>query len=334
MCMVAHARMDYGQRALGKAAAASCRTQEELQSSACHSEPSLGDESQHRSQETSSLVIDPAHAWVSPSSNADVRITGQKRSRDDEPQSVVEGSTATANKRSRAAGRRVQFASESRMKLIPRISDLLAESAAADAAALPGDDSMETEELDVLLCGVVEEGSVSSFEIPTTDDDDELMVKTKDVDGPSPENVATQALVAGLVERKLRNASSIVDALRATIKKAQQPLTPTLEDQPAGACDDAQPGAKPHGPSFPANSRARSEQEVFELVVSRMQLLIERIESRGRATLLPSTATIGPPFVPALKFLQRAIRSCAPRLPASSSLAPSPLAPSPALVAV
>mmetsp|Transcript_15002 Transcript_15002/g.35555 ORF Transcript_15002/g.35555 Transcript_15002/m.35555 type:complete len:327 (-) Transcript_15002:208-1188(-) len=326
MCMVAHARMDYGQRALGKAAAASCRTQEELQSSACHNEPSLGDESQHRSQETSSLVIDPAHAWVSPSSNADVRITGQKRSRDDEPQSVVEGSTA--NKRSRAAGRRVQFAEESKMKLIPRLSELLAEAEAADAAAEAAaalSDSMDTEEVEVLLFGVVEDGAVSCVEVPRKDED-EMVVKTKEDDGPSTENVATQALVVGLIERKLSGASAVVDALRSTIRKTE-PKT-DLEDQPAGVCDDAQAGDEPNGPpSSPKNSRARSEQEVFELVVSRMQLLIDRIESRGRATLLPSTAQIGPPFVPALKFLQRAIRSCGPRLA-------SPLAHSPAMVPV
>jgi len=320
MCMVAHARMDYGQRALGKAAAASCRTQEELQSSACHSEASRTDESQHRSQGTSAVVGDSIH-W----SQTDLNSTGQKRSRDDEPQTMVAG---PASKRFRVAGRRVQFAEESKMKLIPRLSELLAEAEAADAAAEAAaalSDSMDTEEVEVLLFGVVEDGAVSCVEVPRKDED-EMVVKTKEDDGPSTENVATQALVVGLIERKLSGASAVVDALRSTIRKTE-PKT-DLEDQPAGVCDDAQAGDEPNGPpSSPKNSRARSEQEVFELVVSRMQLLIDRIESRGRATLLPSTAQIGPPFVPALKFLQRAIRSCGPRLA-------SPLAHSPAMVPV
>eukprot|EP00287_Rhodomonas_sp_CCMP768_P004572 CAMPEP_0196719156 /NCGR_PEP_ID=MMETSP1091-20130531/2215_1 /TAXON_ID=302021 /ORGANISM="Rhodomonas sp., Strain CCMP768" /LENGTH=285 /DNA_ID=CAMNT_0042060043 /DNA_START=211 /DNA_END=1068 /DNA_ORIENTATION=+ len=244
-------------------------------------------------------------------SEADLSIHGQKRDREQESQNELECGAERASKRCRIGVRRVQFAEESKMKLIPRLSEL--EMDVCDDKLAGSED----ETVEVLACGVVEDGSTTTFEVKHPE---EMFVKTKEDDGPSAENVATQALVVGLIERKLSGASAVVDHLRSTIRKKAQFFDG--DQQPAGVCDHEHNAApEPCGPPSSPCSKMSGEDEdaVFAKVVSRMQVLIDRIEARGRATLLPSTAQIGPPFVPALKFLQRAIRTCTPKQPPTSA---------------
>mmetsp|Transcript_12123 Transcript_12123/g.24152 ORF Transcript_12123/g.24152 Transcript_12123/m.24152 type:complete len:322 (+) Transcript_12123:265-1230(+) len=257
---------------------------------------------------------------------ADWNISGAKRARD-ETHSTLSGS----HKRCKLVAKRVQFAKESKMKMVPNRSDLeemeakvAVSDAASDAAAAAADETgsaqSEHEVVEILAQGGPPELTDPCAEeaVVTGSLSDEILVKTKEDDGPSTENVATQALVVGLIERTLSGAASVVDHLRSTIRKNERTLVEQMDTDVLGneLCTALQDNSVPSPPDSPPPVlqavKEVSEAEMFDLVVSRMQLLIDRIESRGRATLLPSTAQIGPPFVPALKFLQRAIR-CAPR---------------------
>ena len=53
------------------------------------------------------------------------------------------------------------------------------------------------------------------------------------------------------------------------------------------------------------------EHDVFEAVLERLQQLVEHLDRHDKVGLLPSTARLGKPFIPALKCLQGTLRLAA-----------------------
>eukprot|EP00293_Proteomonas_sulcata_P004118 CAMPEP_0184330124 /NCGR_PEP_ID=MMETSP1049-20130417/144516_1 /TAXON_ID=77928 /ORGANISM="Proteomonas sulcata, Strain CCMP704" /LENGTH=361 /DNA_ID=CAMNT_0026652537 /DNA_START=452 /DNA_END=1537 /DNA_ORIENTATION=- len=298
---------------------------------------------------------------------SDISSVGNKRRRleDADSESLAEREEQQG-KRSRRCDRRVSFAPVSRVLVVPS-----RHSAAQDASASENDSDSgsgsDSDSPEQRVPGHGREpsspppkqaaansesyfGSLEDFQghetlhaIGSDVPGSELQVKTKEEDGPSAANVATQALVVGLIQRTVNGVDSVLTTLRASMKQMNE-KTATKTEAEATKAEVAEADEQPpkESPASSADVQEESEQprantidlllnkddaadqeeeqqpdkffgelELFEMVHARMQVLIERIENHGRAALLPSTAQLGPPFVPALKFLQNAIR-CAP----------------------
>jgi hypothetical protein len=124
----------------------------------------------------------------------------------------------------------------------------------------------------------------------------EQKIVTKDGDGPSVVGLICNALVMGLVDRSISNTETALDAMRAQIlqKSAQTPADP----------------------AWPSAWTSEGEQivienDVFEAVLERLQQLVEHLDRHDKVGLLPSTARLGKPFIPALKCLQGTLRLAA-----------------------
>mmetsp|Transcript_24372 Transcript_24372/g.61441 ORF Transcript_24372/g.61441 Transcript_24372/m.61441 type:complete len:188 (+) Transcript_24372:549-1112(+) len=147
-------------------------------------------------------------------------------------------------------------------------------------------------------------------------------VETKTNDGPSLVNVMTQALIIGLVERHVRNVADVLRTLRESVvpgchddegdaenhaAPAKAPRSPSPSTSSDDASEDAEAENKHPKKRGPRRAALRPcmvlDDAVFERANAHIKVLLARILNNGRASLLPSTAQIGPPFVPALEFL-------------------------------
>ena len=142
-------------------------------------------------------------------------------------------------------------------------------------------------------------------------------IVTKDGDGPSTIGLICNALIMGLVDRRITNAATALEAMRAAItpppasathqqsssQHSSATLSPTVSD-----------GAAAHI-SLPAEGEPCGAvvigDEVFDSVVERLQQLVEHLDRYQRVGLLPSTARLGRSFIPALKCLQVTLRVAA-----------------------
>lgn len=161
-------------------------------------------------------------------------------------------------------------------------------------------------------------------------------VVTKTNDGPSLTNVMTQALIMGLVERQVRNVGDVLQTLRQCVvpecfeatagaegdELTENDVNVSSSSSKGEASDESSEETVEHQDGGRhKRSRARMMHETWHRRRARMEprmileasvfddahrhigVLLERINNNGRASLLPSTAQIGPPFVPALEFL-------------------------------
>jgi hypothetical protein len=162
------------------------------------------------------------------------------------------------------------------------------------------------------------------------DEGDDFSVETKMNDGPSLINVLTQSLIIGLVEREVRNVADVLYTLRKCVSPHCFPGAKELEQHVE---EDEAADSEGRSSSSASSSSDESVEEstetrealkksrrrrrvqvplteemildsvVFEHVREHLTKILDRINSQGCASLLPSTAQIGTPFVPALEFL-------------------------------
>ena len=122
-------------------------------------------------------------------------------------------------------------------------------------------------------------------------------IETKDGDGPSTIGLICNALIMGLVDRSITDAETALSVMRAVMKdghlnsssltcKSWSPCTTEITD----------------GDNMQISNR------IFEAVLDRLEQLVEHLVRHDRVGLLPSTARLGKPFIPALKCLQGTIR--------------------------
>ena len=141
----------------------------------------------------------------------------------------------------------------------------------------------------------------------------EQLIDTKFGDGPSTIGLICNALITGLVDRSIYDVDSAVDAMRAVLKIQVQSAA-----QASFHCADAH-ASSPAAPASPAlaegeevGSAGDSElpvgEEVIASVLERLQQLVEHLDRHDKVGLLPSTARLGKPFIPALKCLQGTLR--------------------------
>jgi len=160
------------------------------------------------------------------------------------------------------------------------------------------------------------------------DDDEEMSIETKTNDGPSLINVVTQTLIIRLVERDVRNVNDVLHALRRCVAprcfEEWDAQAAAAGDSDCSSCSSGSSSDEEDAPARRSRRRTRRarphvvpgmivEARVFEDTRKHLAKLLGRIKSHGRASLLPSTAKIGPPFVPALEFLLQSTRDAEAR---------------------
>jgi len=170
-------------------------------------------------------------------------------------------------------------------------------------------------------------------------------VETKTNDGPSLINVITQSLIIGMVERRVRNVGDVLHTLRKCVVPGSFAVEEGEENKAgdlAGGAADKQSVAHPSKSSSEASSSSSEEESggsdvenkrpkcvaprrvplrpemivsssVFDTTRDHVKVLLGRINNNGRASLLPSTAQIGAPFVPALEFLVQSLQEAQAR---------------------
>lgn len=200
---------------------------------------------------------------------------------------------------------------------------------ACDAASSPGKT--------VVVCGMEGSGEqAGGGDAPTIEDEgaeefedeepelDDSKVVTKTNDGPSLTNVMSQALIMGLVERQVRDVGDVLRTLRRCVvpdcfeppaeaeaeadELTESELAASSSDEDEGGSDDSSSEVRRRCTRRrwrrgPVDPRMILDSSVFDDAHTHIGELLDRINNNGRASLLPSTAQIGPPFVPALEFL-------------------------------
>jgi hypothetical protein len=125
----------------------------------------------------------------------------------------------------------------------------------------------------------------------------EHKIETKDGDGPSTIGLICNALIMGLVDRSITDAETALSAMRAVMKDAQL-------NSSSLTCKSWSPCTT----EIIDGDNVQISNGIFEAVLDRLQQLVEHLVRHDRVGLLPSTARLGKPFIPALKCLQGTIR--------------------------
>lgn len=128
----------------------------------------------------------------------------------------------------------------------------------------------------------------------------EQKIVTKHGDGPSTIGLICNNLIMGLVDRSINNVDTALGAMRAVIHKS----TGHADGTAAGSDEGADSAADDEGDSL-------IDEDTFEAVLERLQRLVEHLDRHDKVGLLPSTARLGKPFIPALKCLQGTLRLAA-----------------------
>ncbi len=97
----------------------------------------------------------------------------------------------------------------------------------------------------------------------------------------------------------------MADLLREVAVPVMVPPSQTPHADPYRSTD-ADPCADPHTCPRPAPSLA----PLCQAVHGRLRALSDRIEARGKASILPCTTNLRPSFLPGLWFLMSAVAAC------------------------
>ncbi len=122
-----------------------------------------------------------------------------------------------------------------------------------------------------------------------------MHVPTKTQDGPSADTLVTQRIIHLLVKQREINRSQITELLR---EAAARPAPPSADDSE-------------HNPGPIAAARSTEiDAALCRAVLFRLCALGDRVEERGKASLLPCTSNLGPAFLRPLRFLASSVARC------------------------
>jgi hypothetical protein len=110
--------------------------------------------------------------------------------------------------------------------------------------------------------------------------------------------LATQQIIRLLIKQREINRYQIEDLLREATTAHRAPYT------------DAASIAKGADP-LPATRATDIDAALCGAVHSRLRALGDRIEERGKASMLPCTSRLGPAFLRPLRFLESSVALCA-----------------------
>ena len=147
---------------------------------------------------------------------------------------------------------------------------------------------------------ILEESSLLGLDL-TEDSVSDTQTKTKTQDGPAPATLVTNALIHALKRNRSMKSSQVADFLREAATATSSP--------PAPARADAEP-PEPLAVSLACPLPATSHAPLCLAVHDRLRALSDRIEARGKASILPCTTNLHRPFLPALQFLLKAVVAC------------------------
>ena len=188
--------------------------------------------------------------------------------------------------------RRVRFSVLSSFRSICNYEESLSEAKSVQSTSvtcnLSGRSSSETTE--------ASDESVSNFQ-----DISDSTVPTKVTDGPPPATLATQKLLLILKNERKINRNQVLYLLRTHPVHVSEGSD--LVAHPREPLDDLPeyPTAEQQQPPAPSLEALTAQ------VLARLHSLAERIDARGRASLLPCTTRVGRPFLPAIRFLASCI---------------------------
>ena len=124
---------------------------------------------------------------------------------------------------------------------------------------------------------------------------EEDAVLTKDADGPNLVGLITNSLIMGLVDKSVRDVDSVICKIQNVMRQQRAERGEDAEDRCHGLSDESLHGSP---------SRRPIQSNILKMVVNRLEGLIHHLNVHERVGLLPSTARLSKPFVPALKCLQ------------------------------
>ena len=127
----------------------------------------------------------------------------------------------------------------------------------------------------------------------------EHKIETKDGDGPSTIGLICNALIMGLVDRSITDAETALSAMQAVLN---------MKDEKMKSSSLTCKAWSPCTTEITDGDNVQISNGILEAVLDRLQQLVEHLVRHDRVGLLPSTARLGKPFIPALKCLQGTIR--------------------------
>ena len=127
---------------------------------------------------------------------------------------------------------------------------------------------------------------------------------TKTQDGPSHATLATNTLIRTVANQKSISRTKVAELLREAEATIPTPLTPLRAD--LHSTTDAAPFDVSTASAHPAPNHAH----LCMAVRDRLRDLSERIEARGKASILPCCTNLNRSFLPALRFLMASSSSC------------------------
>jgi hypothetical protein len=125
----------------------------------------------------------------------------------------------------------------------------------------------------------------------------EAVVKTKTEDGPSAATIATQRLIRFLIKNRsitVKQVAHLLNQIATENRELSGPKTDILSEYRSStdASEIQQMG-----------DSSNRQYELTMEVIRHLQSIGDRIETRGKASLLPCTSNLGKPFLPAIRFL-------------------------------
>jgi hypothetical protein len=128
----------------------------------------------------------------------------------------------------------------------------------------------------------------------------DIRTQTKMQDGPSAATLATQRIIRFIIKQRKINRSIIADFLRDATAACSFP-----------PCADTSSSTIQHDSSVISVERPTEiDPALCHAVSRRLRALGDRIEERGKASMLPCASNLGPTFLRPLRLLESAVALC------------------------
>jgi hypothetical protein len=127
-------------------------------------------------------------------------------------------------------------------------------------------------------------------------DELEIRTPTKTQDGPSADTLATQRIIRFIIKQRKINRHQITSLLREAACDHSNP--PSLANIQHDACFNIEGRPTEIGTSL------------YHAVSRRLRALGDRIEERGKVSMLPCASNLGPAFLRPLRLLENAVALC------------------------